>query len=76
MLTRYDIPKLVEQLDGTCQSLDDVLREDYGVEFASVPIELLDLLDEHVMQCETCGWWSDASGFDDNQVCDECRVVA
>lgn len=72
-ITREDMLKIAEQLDGTAGTLETILEDEYGLEFHEVPLELLNLLDEHVMQCSLCGWWSDSSGFDDDQVCAECQ---
>lgn len=73
MITREDMQRVAETLDGTCRSLDDVLEEELGVEFSDVPLDMLVELDEMVLDCTCCGWWSEASEFDDDQVCPECQ---
>lgn len=72
-LTVSDIDRLAEQLEGSCTSLDSILDEEFGLALSDIPVNLLSLLDEKVMECQQCGWWSDSSTFDDNQICGECN---
>lgn len=67
--------RVAEALDGTCRTLEDALIEVFGENNSDVNdyhIDLLDELDNRVLECESCGWWSDASEFDDEQCCLEC----
>lgn len=63
---------VAEELMGTCQCLDTVLGEN-GFDIDDVPIELLSLLDEQVMVCETCGWWCEPCELNEEQVCEDCK---
>lgn len=72
MITRDEILILAEQLDGTCSNLDRILSEEHGLELTDIPVELLQLLDDHVLLCSGCGWWKDAGCFDSEGFCDEC----
>ena len=61
-------------------SLDDVLQEVFGegVELTDISIDLLQILDDLTMQCETCGWWCEPHEFvddnsDDSGSCTDCR---
>lgn len=65
--------RVADTLEGTCQSLEDVLERELGVGFDDVPIEMLRILDDQVLECTQCGWWSEASGFDDDQACEDCQ---
>ncbi len=63
--------EIAEELQGTCGSLDDNL-EKRGVDIDLVPAELLDVIDEEVILCETCGWWYESHEVDDDGNCNEC----
>jgi len=66
------INELAETLDGTCRDLDTEL-EKLGTNFATVHIDSLAALDEIVLCCSQCGWWSESADFDDSEYCKECR---
>lgn len=73
MITQDDMTRVAERLLGTCNSLDSALEEELGADFADVPIEMLEILDDQVLQCEQCGWWCESSEIDDDQACEDCR---
>lgn len=67
-----------ENLLGSCGSLDNAIQGEFGedVEITDIATELLQELDDITMECEDCGWWCEASEFDDGgQTCVECREV-
>jgi len=72
-LTDKQIDELAETLRGTCNSLDTEL-EKIGKAFEMVSSECLSSLDERVMCCEQCGWWSDSDEIDGDGFCAECQV--
>lgn len=62
--------EVAEQLEGTCQSLQDVASEE---EIDNV--EFCEALDEMVLLCPCCGWWSPVEDFvesEGEEVCEEC----
>lgn len=63
-------------LEGSARTLEGALVEVFGEEVEdvdNVDITLLHLLDDEVMQCETCGWWCDRGEFpDDDMICEDC----
>lgn len=62
--------ELADQLQGTCKCLAD-----FATEAEQNDIELMELLDDRVFECESCGWWceiSEASEKDDS-TCIDCE---
>lgn len=69
---------VAEDLQGTCQRLEDALTRQFGddsgddVDTTDIGIELLRVLDDQVMECEGCQWWCETSDLNDDQVCSDC----
>ena len=69
---------VAEDLQGTCQRLEDALTRQFGddsgddVDVADFDIELLRVLDDQVMACEGCGWWCETHELNEDQVCSDC----
>lgn len=63
--------EIAEELQGTCDSLDDKLEE-RGVNIGSVPATLLQDLDMEVMLCSACGWWCEPCELDEEGNCNDC----
>lgn len=72
-VTGEQMLRVASRLEGTCQSLDDVLEDELGLELTEVPTPMLEFLDEQVMLCTECGWWSEGSAVDEDGVCEDCR---
>lgn len=77
---RIKIQQVAEKLLGSSDSLDDAPQEVFGegVELTDVDLELLEILDDTTMQCDSCGWWCEASEFVDtdsneSSECVDCR---
>lgn len=65
-----------DALIGTCSSLEDALAVVFGEgnsDLIQFDVELLNRLDDHTMQCESCNWWCETGELDDDQICDDCR---
>jgi hypothetical protein len=63
---------VAEDLQGTCQRLEDALTRQFAPDEEDVDIELLRVLDDQVMECEGCQWWCEISDLNDEQVCSDC----
>lgn len=64
---------------GTCKSLDDFLKEEFGDEDLSMTdfdVELLRELDDITQECQDCGWWCETSDLNEDQVCSDCAPEA
>lgn len=70
-LPDIDITKIAADLVGTCKDLSETLPD--GVAQDDLTQTQLAELDEHVMCCTACGWWSDADEFNGEQECEECQ---
>lgn len=70
--TLPDVNDLAHELNGSCASLNAVLKS-YGVKLDDVPVAYLETLDQLVMQCDLCGWWDESGVFNDDQVCNDCE---
>ncbi len=63
--------EIASELQGTCGTLDDKFEE-RGLDIDIIPAELLDIIDEEVMLCHTCGWWCESYEINDDSNCNEC----
>lgn len=65
---REEIDKIIESLNGTCNSLD---TEEYLANGFSED-NLTQAIDEAIVLCEQCGWWVEACEVNDDNVCNDC----
>lgn len=66
---KMPLAELVDDLRGTCKSLDIEL---YTVDERNE-------LDDEIFCCEECGWWCDVDELnerDGNQLCNDCNSAA
>lgn len=72
---RNKMDNVVEQLVGTCNSLEDALQDEFGkdADTADFDGDLLRHLDDGTMLCEGCGWWAEPGELDDEQLCPDCQ---
>lgn len=64
--------KIANELLGSCQDLEEVL-EYYNIPTdATCPLELLQMIDQRVLQCDQCGGWSKAHEVT-NGICTDCE---
>lgn len=54
------IDKIIEDLKGTCNSIDGVCA-DHGCDFTDLTSKELDQLDNEIFECFVCGWWCEMS---------------
>jgi hypothetical protein len=62
---------VADELEGTCKSLADATTE---AERGN--LSFLVALDDIVLECGLCGWWSEVSEFElvgDEEICADCR---
>lgn len=58
-------------LNGTCQTLDQVL-EQYNAIHLLDNDEFLTELDNEIFLCEQCGWWDPTYLQSESGVCEDC----
>lgn len=63
--------QVAEELIGTCQSLSEVLEDDFDA--LTDNKDFTDELDQLVTLCEGCGWWAESDEFDEGAMCAECQ---
>lgn len=63
----FDIQKLVEDLQGTCNNLSDALPE--GMEEDDLTEDDHDYIDNEIFLCDECGWWCESSEANENEDC-------
>lgn len=70
------ITKLVECLQGTCKSLNEIC-ESLKIDERSLTMEELEQIDGEVFLCDSCGWWyelgEEGSSCDGERVCQNCE---
>lgn len=67
--------RVAEDLEGTCQTLETVLQRHFDEDADTIHFdsELLAYLDEQVMECAECNWWSRTDEMADDQICLDCE---
>lgn len=71
----FDVHKLVEELQGTCQDIPSFLPE--GMSYDDLTKEDLQHIDNELFECQQCGWWCEMSEHHEstsgeNGKCDDC----
>ena len=68
----FDVHEMIDQLTGTCQSMDDVLPE--RMDFEDLTGEDCATIDENIFCCQTCNWWHEieSQSEDNPEECVEC----
>ena len=69
MDVRARAQEIADELLGSASSLNDVTTSDERDD-----IELLEVIDTMVMQCESCGWWFPTDEAPAG-VCEDCEDV-
>lgn len=75
--TLEGMQEVADTIQGTCRSLDEVVREvfeDDDLEFTMIPLELLQSFDNMVEECQVCGWWCEVCEMSEEQegTCKDC----
>lgn len=74
-LTEEQAISIVNDLRGTPGNLDMEIqgRLGNGIGTEDLDTESLDIIDEHIFNCEVCGWWCDNDEMSHDQgICEEC----
>lgn len=69
----FNLDKLIENLEGTCQTIDYVLGLLYeNMEESDLTEEEIETLESNIFLCDCCGWWFEVGclGF---EYCNECE---
>lgn len=73
MLTHNELNAICEAIEGTCRDLETVVEELTSRDFDDLTVGELQEIDNCVVCCETCGWWVDAGGVDEDGNCEDCQ---
>lgn len=63
--------EVIENIQGTCLTLDEVINQVYGEEYEPTDLEYHQL-DNTTLRCECCSWWVEAHEIDEEGNCHEC----
>lgn len=70
---KIDVQKLIEYLQGTCNTLDSALDELFGCDSTEMTEDNHTELGLEIFLCEYCGWWCEISEVsDEDGVCMDC----
>lgn len=67
--------RLIESIEGTCDSLDSVIEEIFGEgeDSATLDLEELEYIDDRIFECDCCGWWyAKCSESEFENRCEDC----
>ena len=75
---RKEIYYIIENLQGTCGTLDDAVSgafEDENMDSFSLTKEEMEYLDSEIFLCEDCGWWFEVCDKSESheETCIECN---
>ena len=71
----FDVQKLIDYLQGTCNSLSDGIETIYpGMDDMDLIQEDYDTMDNQIFHCETCGWWCESHEQQESGECEDCAV--
>ena len=72
----FNIDLLISSLQGTCQSLDETIKQVYGEEYGEdiMSEEDRSTLDNEIFKCETCDWWCEIGDQDSEGNCLDCST--
>ena len=59
----FNIHTLIEDLQGTCHSINDHLPD--GMDEDDLTMDELDHIDQEIFLCAECGWWCEVSESND-----------
>jgi hypothetical protein len=75
-VSKEQLSVLIDHLQGTCKGLSDAC-EDLGFKYNDLTMEQLEEIDNHLFQCDHCGWWyeiSEQSDLEtDDNMCKDCE---
>jgi len=66
--TNFDIHILINELNGTCESILSMLPD--GMEEEDLTEQDTQEIDDHIFCCEGCGWWCEID--EQCEQCDHC----
>lgn len=70
----FDIQKLIDELQGTCNSLSGVLPE--GMDDIDLTEQDHEAIDQRIFCCDTCDWWYEAYEQDTDGNCESCSTIS
>jgi hypothetical protein len=72
MVENNKIEELINDLEGTCQSFSDGC-DDLNIKENDLTSNQLDMIDERIFNCSTCGWWFESGEQDEDNNCIDCQ---
>lgn len=76
-LSLEQLNNIIYDLQGSCQSIDEVINYYTNFDFTSLDLDDLYYIDEHIFNCVTCGWWFEISEMSDSEdietICKDCK---
>lgn len=72
MTVQDNIDNLADNLLGTCKSLEQACNE-AGYSQDDLTVNELSKLNDKVIECTECNWWTDSYDINEEGVCSECR---
>lgn len=70
-MTGDEIQRVINYLQGTCQSLDEAMSA-LDMNEDDITNENYDEIDNQIFRCETCSWWVESHEQDEEGNCTEC----
>jgi hypothetical protein len=68
----FNIEDLIENLRGTCSSLDMSLPDDMS--FNDLSIEEIEKIDSEIFECQECNWWYEIIDMSEEEhICIDCK---
>lgn len=76
-LNNDQIYEIINDLRGTCQSFESIVVYHTNLTPDEIDPAFLDVIDENIFLCETCGWWCDEDEESETEgsenICKECQ---
>ena len=71
----FKVEDLVENLQGTCKSIQEALNDLYDdMDEADLTKADHEKIDAEIYRCETCSWWYEVGDKDADGNCENCST--
>lgn len=68
----FDIGEVLNSLQGSCNTLSDVLETLYEIDEEALTNEDRQYIGNEIFRCDVCGWWYEISEQEDDNTCSDC----
>lgn len=75
-ITDKKLEEFIEYTRGTCKSFDEAIVdffEDDTLDSESFTTDQLEIIDQEIMRCDSCGWWVESHEIDEEGNCEDCN---